>query len=247
MTIGAIRCVVFDLDDTLWNTMETLNAAHEAMRAALAEQCPELDSAVGEQARFREEMRQTMEEYPERKHDFTFVRREALRRVTGSEGAAEAVFEAWFRKRNDPKLFPGVGEVLRSLRAAGLKIGTLSDGNANPLDMEALQGLIDFHVSSAEAGAPKPNKVMFSLCERKAGCSAPELVMVGDSAEKDVRGALDAGWRAIWVRPPTDGSVLGSAHDLTSSKAVNGETQADATVDHVQEVEGILRSWAAAS
>mmetsp|Transcript_101395 Transcript_101395/g.302390 ORF Transcript_101395/g.302390 Transcript_101395/m.302390 type:complete len:111 (+) Transcript_101395:414-746(+) len=84
---------------------------------------------------------------------------------------------------------------------------------------------------------------VFSLCERKAGCAAPELVMVGDSAEKDVRGAQDAGWRAIWVRPPVNGSVLGGPHDLTSSQPISGEGKADATVDHVREVEGILRSW----
>eukprot|EP00408_Alexandrium_pacificum_P007795 CAMPEP_0171216208 /NCGR_PEP_ID=MMETSP0790-20130122/32062_1 /TAXON_ID=2925 /ORGANISM="Alexandrium catenella, Strain OF101" /LENGTH=225 /DNA_ID=CAMNT_0011681981 /DNA_START=25 /DNA_END=702 /DNA_ORIENTATION=- len=223
--------------------METLNAAHDAMRAALAEQCPELDASVSEQARFGDEMRQTMAEFPEQKHDFTFVRRRTLHRVTGSDAAAAAVFEAWFQKRNSPRLFEGAREALRSLRAAGLKIGTLSDGNADPLGMEALQDLVDFHVSAAEAGAPKPDARMFALCETKASCSAPELVMVGDSAEKDVRGALDAGWRAIWVRPPAQGSVLGSAFDLTDSKAVSGESRAHATVDHVREVEGVIRSW----
>mmetsp|Transcript_101396 Transcript_101396/g.302393 ORF Transcript_101396/g.302393 Transcript_101396/m.302393 type:complete len:245 (+) Transcript_101396:38-772(+) len=241
--IGTVRCVVFDLDDTLWNTVETLDAAHKAMRTALAERCPELDSKASEQAQFREEMRRTMEENPERKHDFTFVRHETLKRVTGSEEAAAAVFEAWFQKRNSPALFPGAREALLSLRDAGLKIGTLTDGNANPLEMEALRDVVHFHVSAAEVGAAKPDLRVFSLCERKAGCAAPELVMVGDSAEKDVRGAQDAGWRAIWVRPPVNGSVLGGPHDLTSSQPISGEGKADATVDHVREVEGILRSW----
>mmetsp|Transcript_101395 Transcript_101395/g.302388 ORF Transcript_101395/g.302388 Transcript_101395/m.302388 type:complete len:221 (+) Transcript_101395:38-700(+) len=148
--IGTVRCVVFDLDDTLWNTVETLDAAHKAMRTALAERCPELDSKASEQAQFREEMRRTMEENPERKHDFTFVRHETLKRVTGSEEAAAAVFEAWFQKRNSPALFPGAREALLSLRDAGLKIGTLTDGNANPLEMEALRDVVHFHVSAAE-------------------------------------------------------------------------------------------------
>jgi hypothetical protein len=34
MPLGRIQCVVFDLDDTLWSTAETLQKAHEDARRA---------------------------------------------------------------------------------------------------------------------------------------------------------------------------------------------------------------------
>jgi len=236
--------VVFDLDDTLWNTLDTLHAAHEAMVVALGELCP--DMQIGSRESFADEMKATMAQHPDRSHDFTFIRLEMLQRLTGSQDVALKAFDAWFARRNAPTLFEGALEALRALREAGLKVGTLTDGSSDPTRMDGLREIVDFAVSSEEAGAAKPDRRMFELCEEKSGCKPAELVMVGDNAKKDVAGAKAAGWRAIWVRPPQN-AIVNSSFDLGGGGGGDGgELGADATVDHVAEIQGVLRKWATA-
>lgn len=237
MPLGRIQCVVFDLDDTLWSTAETLQKAHEVMCSALKLEMPDKPSESPEQ--FRDRMVEVQTEFPERKHDYGFCRREALIRMTGDAAMAERVFATWHAARNAPKLFEGVEPMLRRLKER-VKLGTLTDGNANPFTICALKDIIDFHVSSVEAGAGKPDKRMFQLCEAKSGYSAEELVMVGDSLGKDIKGAQDAGWRAIWVHPP---ACAGSSFDMASVDKSTPSLSVEAEVDRVAEVEEILLRW----
>eukprot|EP00439_Symbiodinium_sp_Y106_P011970 s5921_g1.t2 len=211
MPIGSIHCVVFDLDDTLWNAVHTLEKAQEVMSQALSAKRPELQTDA---LTFKEEMRRVQEEHPEKKHDFTFCRHEVLRKLTGDDQLAEEVFQIWHRQRNSPTLFPGALDAIRSLKSKGVSIGTLTDGNANPFTIDGLRDVIDFAVNAVEAGAPKPDRRMFALCESKAGLGPEAMVMVGDNPAKDVEGALDAGWRAIWVRP---GVVSGNFRERVHS------------------------------
>lgn len=140
-------------------------------------------------------------------------------------------------------------DALRSLREAGLKLGALTDGIADPLTIDGLSDLLDFCVTAREAGALKPDPRPFALCEQKAGCGPADLVMVGDNAERDVEGARRAGWRAIWKRPPSSGpAYVGSAFDISGDALdASGERHTDAVIDHVSEVAPILRAWAAES
>ena len=76
----SVRCVVFDLDDTLWSTSETLLRAHQAMcEALLLEGHP----AEAPEA-FRERMQQVQRQHPEQQHDFGFCRKQALMKLTGA-------------------------------------------------------------------------------------------------------------------------------------------------------------------
>ena len=64
----------------------------------------------------------------------------------------------------------------------------------------ALLGLapwISYLVTSEEAGAEKPDATPFKLGLLKAGCSAQEAVMIGDSIEKDIEGAAALGIATI--------------------------------------------------
>jgi len=239
MPIGSIHCVVFDLDDTLWNAVHTLEKAQEVMSQALSAKRPELQTDA---LTFKEEMRRVQEEHPEKKHDFTFCRHEVLRKLTGDDQLAEEVFQIWHRQRNSPTLFPGALDAIRSLKSKGVSIGTLTDGNANPFTIDGLRDVIDFAVNAVEAGAPKPDRRMFALCESKAGLGPEAMVMVGDNPAKDVEGALDAGWRAIWVRPP-EPSILRSAFDVDAGGSGPALRRAHADVDHVSEVEACLTAW----
>lgn len=243
--------------------MENLDAAHNEMSAALRDRHPGASEAMlaelelrqadifardGEYAAFRAEIRRSMSLHPGKKHDFTFLRTRTLERLTGSEAVAAEAMGVWMRRRNSPVLFPGVLEALAGLRRAGVQVGTLTDGNADPAAIQGLRDAVDFSASAVEAGAPKPDRKAFALCEARSGCAPSGMVMVGDNAEKDVAGARAAGWRAIWVRP-SEGSTpaVGSSHDMTGSAALGPDEVAkiaSAIVAHVSEIEDVLRSWA---
>mmetsp|Transcript_21802 Transcript_21802/g.39109 ORF Transcript_21802/g.39109 Transcript_21802/m.39109 type:complete len:245 (-) Transcript_21802:146-880(-) len=240
MKSARVECVVFDLDDTLWNTVETLDCAHEAMREAFAARCPN-STAPLDNISFRKEMLQTAEANPQRSHDFTFLRQETLSRLCDDPALAAEIYDIWFTVRNNPEFFPGALEALKELRKRGITVGTLTDGNSDPHSMIGLKDVIDFSVNSVEAGAPKPDRRMFSLCETKSGCAPSAMVMVGDNADKDVAGAKNAGWRAIWVHPPKNG-IVGSVLDLGGG-GQSSAAEADADVDSVAQLPEILTQW----
>ena len=58
---------------------------------------------------------------------------------------------------------------------------------------------LDFVVTSADLRAEKPDRAIFERALFRAGAAAEESVHVGDHLERDVRGALNAGMRAILV------------------------------------------------
>ncbi len=56
---------------------------------------------------------------------------------------------------------------------------------------------INLLVSSEEAGIEKPNEKIFSLALKKMRLDKDEVVMIGDSLDKDIKGAENLGIKAI--------------------------------------------------
>lgn len=61
-----------------------------------------------------------------------------------------------------------------------------------------LDRYVDVLVVSEEAGVSKPEPRIFEIALERAGASAGEAVMLGDSWANDVEGARAAGIRAVW-------------------------------------------------
>ena len=55
---------------------------------------------------------------------------------------------------------------------------------------------------SGEHGIGKPKPEIFHRLHRELEVSPEEVVMVGNSLERDIAGARNAGIRSIWVRVP---------------------------------------------
>jgi putative hydrolase of the HAD superfamily len=55
----------------------------------------------------------------------------------------------------------------------------------------------------------KPEKEIFRLAESLAGAAKDECVMIGDSLESDVNGAINAGWEAIYYSENPSGDFEG--------------------------------------
>lgn len=100
------------------------------------------------------------------------------------------------------KLFPYVKPLFALLKKNNIKIAILSDLTAHIQHRKLIQlGVaedIDVLVTSEEAGAEKPSPKMFELVVSKLSFDKMELLMVGDSLQKDVQGAMHCGIPAVW-------------------------------------------------
>jgi putative hydrolase of the HAD superfamily len=109
------------------------------------------------------------------------------------------------------RAYPEVPTALRALRGAGHRIVVVSNWDVSlhdALRTTGLEPLIDAAISSAEAGAAKPDPRIFERALSLVGCDAGAgaAIHAGDTLEHDVAGARAAGLRAVLVvragRPP---------------------------------------------
>jgi putative hydrolase of the HAD superfamily len=107
--------------------------------------------------------------------------------------------------------FPDAGEALVELRARGHGLVVASNWDCSLPDWLGPTGLlehVDGVVTSADAGAAKPDPAVFRRALALAGVDGGGAVHVGDSLDNDVAGARAVGIRAILVQragEPPDG------------------------------------------
>ena len=91
---------------------------------------------------------------------------------------------------------PGMADVVRRARAAGLRTALLSnaEGGTHPYG-----DLFDAAVLSGEAGVRKPQPEAYLLVARRLGVQPGECVVVDDLA-RNVRGAAAAGMTGVLHR-----------------------------------------------
>jgi FMN phosphatase YigB (HAD superfamily) len=92
-------------------------------------------------------------------------------------------------------------DALRRLRAAGWKIGVVTNGQPSQrlkLDVTGLGAEVDAVCVSAEVGSEKPDKAIFEEAARRCGVPLAGW-MVGDSAGADIAGGHGCGLMTIWM------------------------------------------------
>lgn len=192
--------ICLDLDDTLWAVEPVIARAEAEMLAWLAQHCPRV-ADLHDLASMRRVRMGVAEEFPDRRHDLGFLRREALRRHAREAGYPEAIAEeafAVFRSaRNRVEPFADVVPALARLRSR-YRLLTLSNGNAD-LEVIGLAGWFEHSLSASEAGAAKPDPRIFEAMLARAALAPHEVVYVGDDPRADVEGARSAGLHAVWV------------------------------------------------
>lgn len=129
----------------------------------------------------------------------------AMRDALGAPAAAldEAAMGAVLLEAFRFFAYPEVPDVLRELRARGVRLVVCSNWDLSLLDVldrTGLAPLLDGAVVSAVEGAAKPDARLFARALAVAGDVAPEAALhVGDSVAHDVAGALAAGLRPVLV------------------------------------------------
>lgn len=122
--------------------------------------------------------------------------------------------------------FPDTAPALRDLRSRGLRLVVASNWDRSLTDRLAeagLRAMLDGAVSSAEAGAAKPDPAPLRAALALAGVDPGEAVHVGDSAVNDVGAARAAGVRPILLArdsgeapAPPGVATVASLHEIAS-------------------------------
>ncbi|OHD18233.1 MAG: hypothetical protein A2087_05105 [Spirochaetes bacterium GWD1_61_31] len=98
------------------------------------------------------------------------------------------------------RLFPHVEACLESLRAAGYRLGALSDFPARrKLQLLKLDKYFDVIMTSEESGYVKPHRASFDQLAAQLGVPAGQTLYVGNSERYDVAGAQAAGMRTALI------------------------------------------------
>jgi putative hydrolase of the HAD superfamily len=109
------------------------------------------------------------------------------------------------------RLFPESRAVLNAL-GRKYRLGLVSDSQAAyilpELHMTSLEGTFETVVISSHLGYRKPDPRLFRRALDQMGLSGDEAIYVGDSWERDMAGALDAGIRGVWIRRTGDQGEL---------------------------------------
>ncbi len=219
----APRMVVFDLDDTLYPEAEFVRGGFRAAGARL-------DALEGRATGAAEVF-------------LDILAREGVERVFDKGLAAlgipvdarriAALIEAFRGHEPDIRPFPGVEDFVGRLRAAGCRLGLLSDG---PLAVQktkwrvlGLQKWFEVVVFTDALGGRacwKPCAAGFEAVERLSGLRGADLVMVGDRPLHDLVPAAQRGWRTVRMRWPSGYHAMDPDPDPTRPVAQDLDTLA---------------------
>ena len=196
-----LTVIAFDLDDTLWPCMPTINHAESTLYGWLERHYPRITERHGP-----EELVALRREFSAREAryavDMTAMRQDFLRHIGSQhdydgELVSRRGFEVFFHARQQVEFYQDVLPVLRRLKKR-FRLGTISNGNAS-VDHVGLGHLIEHAVSAADVQVAKPDPLIYQQLARRFDAAPGEILYVGDHPEYDVVGATEAGYRAVWI------------------------------------------------
>src|ERR1043165_3731848 len=100
-------------------------------------------------------------------------------------------------------LFPYTKDILQYLTNKGYILHLITNGfektQHNKLMYSGLKSFFKEVITSEGSGSLKPNKEIFKFALEKSGATAGESIMIGDSIEVDIVGAMNAGIDQVYV------------------------------------------------
>lgn len=201
MSYPHIKAITLDLDDTLWPVWPTIRRAEAALHDWLTANTPNTAALLGRPDAMREMRDTVIAQFPEWAHDFSALRREAIRQalVRAGDDPALAVtaFEVFFEARHQVVLFDDALPALEYL-AARYPIIAISNGNAD-IQRVGLARFFKGAISAGEFGIAKPDPRIFKAAAAAAGVGMAQVLHVGDDATLDAQGAQQAGMHTAWL------------------------------------------------
>jgi putative hydrolase of the HAD superfamily len=112
-------------------------------------------------------------------------------------------------------LFPGVNDALGRLRARGIPLGLVTNGDRRQqrrkIEQYDLARFFDVIVIEGEFGCGKPEEAVYRHALAALRARPEEAWMVGDNLEWDVAAPQRLGLRGVWVDAPGQGLPVPAA------------------------------------
>lgn len=200
-----IKCITFDLDDTLWAVDPVIVEANNSMFSWLDQHASEFTRCY--QLRDLVKLRKTvLQAQPDIGYSVTRIRQAQLKHGMLQAGytekdaqlLADQAFEVFLHARQRVTFFEHAREMLSTLRQQGYQLGALSNGNAD-IHKVGLADLIDFQFSADQIGSMKPDAAMFEAMLSYTQLKPQQVIHVGDNHQHDVEGAAALGIHTVWV------------------------------------------------
>lgn len=203
---AGVRCITFDLDDTLWPVMPAIHRAEARFYDWLRMHAPGVCERYTPEALIVARTAFMRAAPATERHDLTRLRKRWLKDIATESGAcpermASEGFDVFWHARNEVDPDPEAASVLELL-GRHFRLGAISNGNADVF-RTPLGQFFDFSLPAAEAGVAKPDPAIFRTAARRAGLSTSAMLHIGDDPVCDVLGARNAGMHAGWFNPHT--------------------------------------------
>jgi putative hydrolase of the HAD superfamily len=205
-----VNALLLDLDDTL---LDYSGGVDESWREACVTCCVPVGLDVERLMKTLVETRQQFWSDPSRHRQERVNMVRAWQRIAAgaltSLGIACDGLDATMareyaaRRRAAMQLFPDALETLEELRARGVPLGLVTNGDAgqqrDKIERFELAPFFEVMVIEGEFGAGKPDEAVYRHALDHLGVAPGETSMVGDHLEFDVAGPQRLGLRGIWL------------------------------------------------
>ncbi|MGJ7603655.1 HAD family hydrolase [Variovorax sp. LT1R20] len=201
LDVQRISAISLDLDDTLWPIWPTIERAEAVLQEWLLREAPKTASLLLTPGILRELREATEKERSDLAHDLSALRRESIRTALKRSGEdpalADPAFDAFFAERQRVTLYDDALPALKWL-SERYPLVAVSNGNAD-IHQTGVGRWFRTAFNARAFGSGKPHAPIFRAAAASVGLLPKDVLHVGDDAELDVVGALNAGMQAAWL------------------------------------------------
>jgi putative hydrolase of the HAD superfamily len=200
-----IKCLTFDLDDTLWDIRPVINNMDLKLYQWLGINAPRFTDKYTPDY-FSILKQQVVDSFPEIAHSVTDIRLKGLEisllqvGYTQQEAfdIAQRGFQIALAARQEVTFFEHVHNSLQTLKSQGYLMGAITNGNAD-IHRVGLSQYFDFQFNAHDAGVEKPDPIIYQMMLEHTKLNAEQIIHIGDNPIADVQGAQELGMSTIWV------------------------------------------------
>jgi putative hydrolase of the HAD superfamily len=219
MAFFMIKAVIFDIDNTLVDFID------------MKKRClgPAVDAMIEKGLEMTKEdaLNKIYELYGVHGMEYKLIFQDFLKSVGQFEHKLLAAAIVAYRIKRDVKPYPGINDVLRELKTRGIKMAIVSDApNLKAwirLTYMELEEYFSVVVAFDDTHQKKPAGLPFEKALAELEVKREEVLMIGDSPEKDVAGAKHMGFHSCFARygnPYLQQGMSGAEHEAGSPRDI---------------------------
>lgn len=201
--LSRIRAISFDLDDTLYDNMPYIYEAERQLAEYISEHYPIASNIT--KAQWRNIRVATLQEQPELANDLGKMRSTILTRgfiLAGMDSdliplAVRNCFDYFYHHRSNFVVSKYVRKVLKKL-SKKVPIAAITNGNVS-LKAIGIEKYFSCIIHASPTHPMKPHSAMFNFVAESLNIPAQNILHVGDDLDKDVKGAINAGFQTAWL------------------------------------------------